>query len=115
MNFKNEIVKNFSIGFLPIAIFLVADWIYGPMIGIAIALLFGSAELLFFYLKDRKFEKFIVFDLVLLFVFGIVSLLLENMKEISEAGAEILVCGSSVFNTENPAHTLKRMKELLHT
>lgn len=78
MNAKNEILKNFSIGFLPVAIFLLGDWLYGAMVGIAIALAFGMGELLFFYIKNNTFEKFIVFDLVLLMLFGMVSLLLEN-------------------------------------
>lgn len=77
-DFKNEILKNFSIGFLPIAIFMITDWLYGSMAGIAIALLFGFGELIFIYIKNKSFEKFILFDLVLLLIFGSVSLILEN-------------------------------------
>lgn len=76
--FKNEIVKNFSIGFIPIAVFLAADFIYGPVIGIAVALLFGLLELLFVYIKNKAIEKFIVFDMILLGIFGLVSIVLEN-------------------------------------
>ena len=49
---KNDLVKNFTIGFLPIVIFLVADLLYGAMTSIVIALLFGFGEFLFLYLKN---------------------------------------------------------------
>lgn len=75
---KNELIKNFTIGFLPIVIFLVADLTYGAMTSIIIALLFGFGEFLFLYIKNRKIEKFILFDIGLLLLFGAVSLLLEN-------------------------------------
>lgn len=75
---KNDIIKNFTIGFIPILIFLLADYIYGPMIGIIVAILFGIAELLYFYIKNRRLEKFILFDIGLLVLFGAVSLILRN-------------------------------------
>ncbi len=75
---KKDIVLNFSIGFFPILIFLIADWVYGAMIGIIVALLIGLFELSFFYFKNKRIEKFVLFDIGLLVLFGAVSLLLEN-------------------------------------
>jgi len=75
---KNELIKNFSIGFLPIVIFLIAEMYFGVVIGIIVALIFGVAEFIFLYIKNNKVEKFIIFDIGLLIVFGSVSLLLEN-------------------------------------
>jgi len=75
---RKEILYNFTIGFFPILIFLVADWIYGAMIGIIVALVVGLFELAYFYFKNKKIEKFILFDIGLLVLFGVVSILLEN-------------------------------------
>jgi len=75
---KKELVFNFSIGFLPILIFLVADWLYGAMIGIIVALLVGVLELAYFYIKKGIIEKFVLFDVGLLFLFGVISILLKN-------------------------------------
>ncbi len=75
---KKEILLNFTIGFFPILIFLVADWFYGAMIGIIFALITGFVELVYFYIKNTTIEKFILFDIGLLVLFGAVSLLLEN-------------------------------------
>ncbi|MBK8551502.1 MAG: ribulose-phosphate 3-epimerase [Ignavibacteria bacterium] len=38
---------------------------------------------------------------------------LGNIKEISEAGADMFVCGSSIFGAENKAEVIKRMKSLI--
>ena len=75
---RTAILKNFSIGFLPILIFLITDMYYGVVTGIIVALIFGLAEFVFIYIKNKKIEKFIIFDIGLLIVFGLVSLLLEN-------------------------------------
>lgn len=75
---KNFLIKNFSIGFLPILIFLIADLFYGPIIGIYIALGFGILELIYFYFKNKKVEKFILYDILLLLFFGFISLSFEN-------------------------------------
>ncbi len=37
---------------------------------------------------------------------------LENAADIINAGADILVAGSSIFKSENPTETIKKMKEL---
>jgi ribulose-phosphate 3-epimerase len=37
---------------------------------------------------------------------------LENAGDIINAGADILVAGSSVFKSENPTETIRKMKEL---
>ncbi|MDE3183479.1 MAG: ribulose-phosphate 3-epimerase [Bacteroidota bacterium] len=37
---------------------------------------------------------------------------LENAADIIKAGADILVAGSSVFKSENPTETIRKMKEL---
>lgn len=35
----------------------------------------------------------------------------ENIKEISDAGADMFVCGSSVFNSADRSETIRKMKE----
>ncbi|MDZ7267506.1 MAG: ribulose-phosphate 3-epimerase [candidate division KSB1 bacterium] len=37
---------------------------------------------------------------------------LENAREVVEAGAEILVSGSGIFKTPNPAETVRRMRTI---
>jgi ribulose-phosphate 3-epimerase len=37
---------------------------------------------------------------------------LETGKELVKAGADVLVAGSFVFNSENPIHTIAELKAL---
>jgi ribulose-phosphate 3-epimerase len=37
----------------------------------------------------------------------------ENIKELSDAGVDMFVCGSSVFGSKNRADVIKKMKELI--
>jgi len=75
---RSQILKNISWGFLPIAVFLVADIWLGALWSITVALAFGFAELLWIYLRQKRVERFILFDIALLAVFGIVSIILDN-------------------------------------
>lgn len=38
----------------------------------------------------------------------------SNAKEVAEAGADLLIMGSGVFNADNPRETLKRLRLLFH-
>ena len=39
---------------------------------------------------------------------------LQNIKQISDAGADILVAGASIFNSENKSDTIKQMIDLIN-
>lgn len=65
-------------GFIPLFIFIVADEIWGTKIGLIVAIFTGIAELIFYGIKDKKFDKFILFDTLLLVALGGVSLIFEN-------------------------------------
>ena len=58
-------------------------------------------------LKKIKDEKKLNFDIE---VDG--GIKLHNAKEVIDAGADILVAGSAVFNTEDPAQTIKEFYNL---
>lgn len=38
---------------------------------------------------------------------------LHNCKDLVDAGADVLVAGSAVFNTENPTETIKKFKSII--
>ena len=48
---RKEVLKNFSVGFLPVVIFLIAEIYFGVVTGIMVALIFGLAEFIFLYIK----------------------------------------------------------------
>jgi len=75
---KNELIRNFTWGFVPIILFLIADSWFGVIYGLAVAIGFGLLELIYFYTKEKTIEKFILFDIGLLVLLGGISILLKN-------------------------------------
>ncbi len=65
-------------GFIPLLIYILADEIWGTKIGLLVAISTGIAELIFYLVKDKKFDKFILFDTSLLIFLGAISLALNN-------------------------------------
>ena len=73
-----SLLKKLLPGLLPLFIFILADEIWGTQVGLYVALGFGIGEFLFYYIRDKKIDKFILLDTGLLIVLGIVSIVLEN-------------------------------------
>ncbi len=75
---KNELLKNFSIGFLPVLVFIIADEFFGTRIGLTVAVVFGCGELLYYYFVHKRIERFVLFDTGLIIIMGGVSIALDN-------------------------------------
>jgi ribulose-phosphate 3-epimerase len=74
---------------------------------------FGGQQFIPHTLKkiDTLKNKIIQLNLdILIEVDGGISL--DNAQSIIDAGADVLVAGSSIFNTENPLETINRFKEV---
>ena len=93
-------------GFIPLFAFIIADEIWGTKIGLLIAIAIGIGELAWYWVKDRKFDKFILFDTLLVVSLGLVSIVLDNevFFKIKPALIGVLLCavlGVSVFTPNN--------------
>jgi isopentenyldiphosphate isomerase/intracellular septation protein A len=75
---KKDLLKNFTIGFIPLLIFIVADELYGTRIGLIIAVAVGLGEFGYYYIKHGRVESFVLFDVGLIIALGTVSIILEN-------------------------------------
>lgn len=105
MNIKTLLLK-FLPGILPIFIFIIADELWGTKVGLMVAIAFGFIETLVLWFKERRFDKFILFDTALLVALGGVSLLLDNevFFKLKPAILGVLFCiliGVSVFTPKN--------------
>lgn len=101
-----DLFKKLLPGFLPILIFIVADEIWGTTVGICVALAIGIVSLVVTFIKDKKLDKFILFDTLLIVALGGVSLLLNNdvFFKIKPALIGLLMCilmGVSIFTPKN--------------
>jgi len=75
---RNEILKNFAIGLIPLFAFILADELYGTETGLIVGILSGVVYALYYYIRFRKIEKFILFDTMLIIVLGGISILLKD-------------------------------------
>jgi isopentenyldiphosphate isomerase len=75
---RAQLLKKLLPGFIPLFVFIAADEIWGTKIGLFVAIGVGVAEMLYVGLKEKRFDKFILFDTLLLVVLGVVSILLNN-------------------------------------
>ncbi|NQU84610.1 MAG: septation protein IspZ [Mariniphaga sp.] len=75
---RTDILKKLLPGFVPLFVFIIADEIWGITIGIVVAVAVGIIEFIWIWFREKRFDKFILFDTLLLVVFGGVSLILQN-------------------------------------
>jgi isopentenyldiphosphate isomerase/intracellular septation protein A len=75
---KKTLLKNFSIGFIPLFIFIVADEFFDTKTALIIAVFVGIGEFLYYYIRFKQVEKFVLFDTALIIALGGISILLDN-------------------------------------
>jgi len=103
---KMDILKALAPGFLPLVIFILADSIWGTKIGLIVAVAVGIVEIFVSYIREKTLDKFILLDIGLIVVLGVVSILLENdiFFKLKPALIELIfsiIIGISIFSPVN--------------
>ncbi len=75
---RKTLLRNFTIGFLPLLVFIIAERLFGLTAGLLVAIGFGLGQLVFTYRKEKRFDRFVLLDTGLILVLGLLSLLLQN-------------------------------------
>ena len=75
---RTELLKKLLPGFIPLFVFIAADAIWGTKTGLLVAVGVGVAEMVWIGIREKRFDKFILFDTLLLVALGAVSILLDN-------------------------------------
>ncbi len=75
---RTALLKKLLPGFIPLFIFIAADEIWGTKIGLFVAIGVGVLEMVWIAIREKRFEKFVLFDTLLLVALGAVSILLHN-------------------------------------
>lgn len=101
-----ELLKKLLPGFLPLFVFILADELWGTRAGLLVALVFGIGQMGFVWLKEKRFDRFILTDTLLLIALGGISILLDNelFFKLKPALIELILCavlGVSVFSSKN--------------
>ena len=54
---RKTLLTNFSIGFLPLLVFIIADELFGLTIGLITAIIIGLLEIIVTYIKTKAIAK----------------------------------------------------------
>ena len=103
---KTELLKKLLPGFIPLFIFVAADWLWGTKIGIYVAIGSGIIETIIVFIKEKRWDTFIIADTLLLVLLGCISILLDNdiFFKLKPALIEAILCvvlGISAFSKKN--------------
>jgi isopentenyldiphosphate isomerase/intracellular septation protein A len=106
-----SLLKKMLPGLIPLLIFILADEIWGTMVGLYVALGVGIAEFLFYYIKDKIIDRFILLDTLLLIMLGAISIVFENdlFFKIKPALIEAILLSVIAFSLWGPRNILMAM------
>ena len=91
---KTELLKKLLPGFIPLFVFIAIDEIWGTRAGLIAALAIGLAEMIWIWFREKRFDKFVLFDTGLLVVLGSVSIVLDNdiFFKLKPGLVELILC-----------------------
>lgn len=75
---RRTLLKNLALGFFPILVFIFADLFFGLTIGLVVAICVGIAQFIVTYFREKRVDRFVLFDVSLIVVLGVISLVLQN-------------------------------------
>jgi isopentenyldiphosphate isomerase/intracellular septation protein A len=91
---KSELLKKLLPGFIPLFVFIAIDEIWGTRAGLVAALVIGVGEMIWIWIQEKRFDKFVLFDTSLLVILGSVSLILNNdiFFKLKPGLVELILC-----------------------
>ncbi len=91
---KSELIKKLLPGFIPLFVFIAVDEIWGTRAGLIAALAIGLVEISWIWLKEKRLDKFVLFDTALLLALGSVSIALDNdiFFKLKPGLVELILC-----------------------
>jgi len=72
------LIKKLIPGLIPLLVFILADEIWGMKVGLIVAVSIGIVELLIAWFRERKLDRFVLLDTLLLLLLSALSYLFEN-------------------------------------
>ncbi len=108
---KIDILKSLLPGFLPLIIFILADAVWGTKIGLIVAIFIGILEIGFSYIKEKFIDKFVLLDIGLIVVLGLVSIIFDNpvFFKLKPALVELIFCGILAISVFSPVNIILLM------
>jgi isopentenyldiphosphate isomerase/intracellular septation protein A len=110
MNAK-ELIKKMLPGLLPLFIFIIADELFETYISLLIAIGVGIFQAIWIFVKEKRFDYFVLLDTGLIVLLGVVSLISHNdlFFKLKPGIVEVIMCIMLVFMAFAPASFLTAM------
>jgi isopentenyldiphosphate isomerase/intracellular septation protein A len=91
---KYELLKKLLPGFIPLFVFIAIDEIWGTRAGLVAALVIGVGEMVWIWIREKRFDSFVLVDTGLLIVLGTVSIVLDNdiFFKLKPGLVELILC-----------------------
>lgn len=91
---RTELLKKMLPGFIPLIAFVIIDEIWGTRAGLVAAIVIGLGEMLWIWFREKRFDRFVLFDTVLLVALGSVSIILDNdiFFKLKPGLVELILC-----------------------
>lgn len=93
-------------GMLPLLIFVGAELLWGTTVGLTAALIVGVIQLSWFWIREKRVDKFVLGDIAFLIFLGGLAILFDNallfkLKPVFIGTAITLLLGYSAFSDNN--------------
>ena len=103
---KLTLLKQLLPGLIPILVFIIADEVWGTTVGIYVAVAIGIIQMIAIYIKEKRLEKFILIDTLLIVGMGGISIILHNdiffkLKPAIIESILAVILGISAFSGKN--------------
>ena len=108
---KLDLLKSLLPGFLPLIIFIVADSIWGTRIGLIVAVLAGIVEIAYSWFRNKFIDKFVLFDIGMIIILGVISITLDNpiFFKLKPALIELIFCVILAISIFSPVNVMLLM------
>jgi isopentenyldiphosphate isomerase/intracellular septation protein A len=99
-----ELLKKLLPGFIPLFVFIIADEFWGMKVGLVVALLIGLGEMGFTLIREKRLDRFVLLDTLLLVGLSGISILLENdiFFKLKPALIELILCAILAVSVFSP-------------
>lgn len=101
-----NLFKKLLPGLLPIFVFILVDEFWSTEAGLVVAVVFGVGQLGFVFIREKRFDRFVFYDTMLLVALGGISIALndEIFFKLKPALINLIFCavlGFSAFSSKN--------------
>ena len=108
-----KLFKQLLPGFIPLFAFILIDEVWGTQAGLIAALVIGAGELVWVWVKEKRFERFVLFDTLLLLVLGGISLILHNeiFFKLKPGLVQLILCAILAFSAYSKVNIVGLMSQ----